>query len=93
MGTFHQDRGEYHGITIVVDTNGPQVYIGRCHEEDDRALLLLDVAVHSEGHDGQTKEQFVQQAARRGIWKQVDRLSVPKSEIVSIRRLGDIPKE
>jgi hypothetical protein len=92
MGTFHDDRGEYHGITIVVDTKGPHIYIGRCHDEDERALLLLDVAAHQEGQDGESKEAFVQRTARQGIWKRHERLSVPKSEIASIRRLGDIPK-
>jgi hypothetical protein len=92
MGTFHQDRGEYHGITIVVDTKGPRVYVGRCHDEDGQALLLADVDVHEEGQGGESKEQFIQRTARLGVWKKYDRLSVPKSEIASIRRLGDIPK-
>ena len=39
MGTFHDDMGELHGITVVVDTNGSMVYIGRCHEMDDERIL------------------------------------------------------
>ena len=40
MGTFHQDRGELHGITVVVDTRGPRVYVGRCETEDAQEIVL-----------------------------------------------------
>ena len=30
MGTFHDGLGELHGLTVVVDTRGPQIAIGRC---------------------------------------------------------------
>ena len=43
MGTFHDDKGELHGITIVVETSGPRTYIGRCFEESERGVVLLDV--------------------------------------------------
>ena len=33
MGTFHHDKHELHGITVVVDTEGPKVFVGRCDEE------------------------------------------------------------
>ena len=42
MGTFHDDRGPLHGITVVVDTKGPQVYVGRCDTYDARWLVLND---------------------------------------------------
>ena len=32
MGTFYQDKGELHGITVVVETVGDEVYIGHCDE-------------------------------------------------------------
>ena len=30
MGTFHQGKGDLHGITVVVDTTGRCVFVGRC---------------------------------------------------------------
>ena len=32
MGTFHNDKSELHGITVVVDTKGPKVFVGRCDD-------------------------------------------------------------
>ena len=90
MGTFHQDKSELHGITVVVDTNSDAVYVGRCDDMDDHQMILLDADVHrSEGSD-QSKEDWVQRAAEYGIWKKFDRLVIPRSDVVSVRRLGDL---
>ena len=91
MGTFHHDKCELHGITVVVDTKGPQVYVGRCDDMDDDAVILLDVDVHEDGQGGRSKEEYVRQAARFGVWKKHARLVIPRSEVASVRRLGDVP--
>ncbi len=91
MGTFHQGKGELHGITVVVDTVGPTVYIGRCHEMDDERILLLDVDEHQDGRDGQSKEAFVRKAARVGVWKKHAHISVPRAQVASVKRLGEVP--
>ena len=41
MGTFHDDKGELHGITVVVETNGRRIYIGRCDEEKPEGAQRL----------------------------------------------------
>lgn len=91
MGTFHQDKGELHGITVVVDTTGDEVWIGRCDQVMPQGVLLLDADVHRAGDGGRTKEEYVRRAAQLGVWKKVDRHLVPTSDVASIRRLGDVP--
>ncbi len=93
MGTFHNDKGELHGITVVVDTNGPEVFVGRCDTMDAAQIVLLDVDQHQDGHDGRSKHDFVQQVARFGHWKKQDRVVIPTERIASVRRLGEIPVE
>ena len=56
MAIFHDDMGELHGITVVVDTNGSMVYIRRCHEMDDARIVLLDLDEHEDGQDGYSKQ-------------------------------------
>jgi hypothetical protein len=90
MGTFHRGKSVLHGITVVVDTTGPEILVGRCDDEDDRGIVLDDVDVHREGEGGRSKEEFVQRAARLGVWKKHDRLFVPRERVVSVRRLGDV---
>lgn len=89
MGTFHSDKGPLHGITVVVDTTGPRVYIGRCWEMTDEEVVLVDADEHEAGRDGRSKEQFVRQAARVGVWKKHDRLAVPRAEVASVTPLGE----
>ena len=89
MGTFHDDLGELHGITVVVDTPGPKVYIGRCHEMTPDGILLLDVDAHEDGADGRSKADYISRAAKVGVWSKHKRLVVPEAEIASVRRLGE----
>ena len=93
MGTFHNDKGPLHGITVVVDTRGPQVYVGRCDTQDAERIILLDADVHEEGLGGPSKGEYVLQVARVGHWKKHDRVSIPTQDILSVRRLGDIQAE
>jgi hypothetical protein len=89
MGTFHQGKSELHGITVVVDTTGPEIFVGRCDDMDDRGILLNDVDVHRDGEGGRSKEEYVRRAAQLGVWKKYDRLAIPSDKIVSVRRLGE----
>ena len=86
----HHSRHELHGITVVVDTDGPEVFIGRCDDMDDAHVFLLDVDVHRDGEDGKSKDDYVKKAAMFGQWKKHDRLTVDRSRVVSVRRLGDL---
>jgi hypothetical protein len=90
MGTFHQGLSELHGITVIVDTDGPEVFVGRCHDVGDRGVILHDVDVHRDGENGRSKEDYVKRAAQLGVWKKYDHLIVPNDRVVSIRRLGEV---
>lgn len=90
MGTFHQGKSELHGITVVVDTDGPEIFVGRCDDVDDRGVFLHDVDIHLDGENGRSKEDYVKRAAQLGVWKKYDHLLIPKERVVSIRRLGEI---
>lgn len=90
MGTFHQGKSELHGITVVVDTEGPEVFVGRCDDEDDNSVILLDADVHRDGDDGRSKAQYLERAAQFGVWKKHDRLVIPRAQVTSIQPLADV---
>jgi hypothetical protein len=90
VGTFHQDKHALHGITVVVDTTGPRVFIGRCDDMDDRGVILLDADEHQDGAGGRSKQDYIAQAAQYGVWKKHDRIVVPRAEVASVTRLGDV---
>ena len=93
MGTFHHDTHPLHGITCVVDTQSPRVYVGRVDSADARGIHLLDVDVFDEKPGGETKAQFVARTARVGPWKRHDRVTVPVAEVASVTRLSDVPTD
>ncbi len=90
MGTFHNDKGELHGITVVVDTTGSRVVIGRCEEVTPVAVILNDAESHETGAGGKSKDDFIRRAAQVGVWPKLKRVVVPIGEVASIRRLGEI---
>ncbi|MEZ4649887.1 MAG: hypothetical protein R3E97_14080 [Candidatus Eisenbacteria bacterium] len=81
-----------HGLTVVVDTAGPRIYIGRYDVEDDRGVLLRDVDVRDlDAVDG--KAAYLARTAKFGVFKNTDQVRVPHDEITSIRRLSEIQPE
>ncbi len=90
MGTFHADKGELHGITVVVETHGPEVYVGRCDEERSDGIVLLDADRHVDGEGGRSNAEYLVRAAKFGVFPNHRMLLVPRAEIASVRRLGDL---
>jgi hypothetical protein len=90
MGTFHQGKSELHGITVVVDTDGPEIFVGRCDDMDDEKVILLDVDVHRDGDQGRSKEAYVERAALYGVFKKHDHLVLDRQRVTSVRRLADL---
>lgn len=90
MGTFHQHKGELHGITVVVETTGDAVWVGRCDEVTPEGVVLLDADVHREGEDGRSNADYLKRAAQFGVWKKHDHHVVPTAEVKAVRRLGEV---
>ncbi len=90
MGTFHDDKGELHGMTVVVRTHGPRVYVGRCDTRTDEGIVLMDVDQHDDGQDGKTTADYLDFAVKYGVFKKHDMLRVPAGEIADVSRLGEL---
>jgi hypothetical protein len=90
MPGSHTDRGELHGITVVLDTIGDEVFIGRYFEERDAGVVLLDVDFHHDGAEGRSKADYVRSAAQYGQWKKLDSKTIPREQVRSIKPLADI---
>ena len=93
MGTFHDDKGELHGITVVVQMKGPRVYVGRCDQQTADGIHLMDVDHHDDGDDGRTTEQYLERAHKFGVFAKESNLFVPTGEIEAVYRLGELRPE
>ncbi len=92
MGTFHDGKGDLHGITVVAEA-GATVYVGRCDTITEQGVVLLDCDRHDEGQDGKSNADWLQRAARFGVWKQHDRLVLPRAEVTAVTPLGDFVRK
>ncbi|MEO1085445.1 MAG: hypothetical protein AAFY88_14495 [Acidobacteriota bacterium] len=89
MGTFHSNKSELHGITVVVETKGSELYVGRCDDMDDERVFMIDVDVHS-GDDEKERAEYLKKAADWGVFPKHKRLTIDRGEVTSIRRLGEL---
>jgi hypothetical protein len=88
MGTFHQDTHELHGITVVVETDGPELWIGRCDTVTDEGVVLRDADVHREGESERPRSEWLDRARRFGVWPKHRRIVVPAARVRSVDRLA-----
>lgn len=89
MGTFHQDKSPLHGITLVVETTAGDALIGRCEDEDERQVVLLDADVHRHD-DSMSRSDYLERADRFGVWPRHPRVSVPRADVERMFPLSDL---
>jgi len=93
MGTFHDNLGELHGITVAVDTTDDRIMVGRCHEATDEYVHLLDVDTHRDGANDLSKDQWLRRAARWGVFPREKVVKLPRDQVASITPLGQVAAE
>jgi len=93
VGTFHDDKGELHGITVVVQMRGPRVYVGRCDQQTADGIHLMDVDHHDDGQDGRSTAEYLLRAHKFGVFAKEPKLFVANDEIEAVYRLGALQAE
>jgi hypothetical protein len=89
---FHPGHSDLHGVTVVLETTGDALYIGRYHEETPGGVLLHDVAEHRPVDGGPSREEFFRKTLKFGVRAQHRHLVVPGGEVQRITRLVDWPQ-
>ncbi|MEM8933755.1 MAG: hypothetical protein AAGE94_21370 [Acidobacteriota bacterium] len=89
MGTFHQNKHELHGITVVVDTDGDELFVGRLDDMDDARVILLDVDIHRTG-DEPPRDEYLKRAAQWGVFAKHRQLVLDRAKVTEVKRLGDL---
>lgn len=86
--TFHHDRSPLHGITVVVETAGGELWVGRCDDEDEERVILLDADVHRDGEGDVSRDDWLAKVDRFGVWPNHRRVVLPRRAVASLTRLG-----
>jgi hypothetical protein len=83
---FHPGHSELHGITVVLESIGEVLYIGRYHEETPQGVLLHDVAEHREPA---SRAEFVRKTLKFGVRAQHPHVVIPSADVRRVVRLVD----
>lgn len=86
-----QDLACWLGETIVVDTAGPMLYLGRLAGVTPNGLWLEDADVHSRADGHASHELYILEAKRLGVRVNRARVFVLRDVITSISALSEIP--
>jgi hypothetical protein len=89
LGTFHSDKGELHGISVIVTTHGSETWVGRCDTALGDHVVLLGADRHDAGEDQTPAEVWTRRAVEVGFFPRHDRIVLPKSQVKDVRPLGD----
>lgn len=83
----HEHKNELHGITVVVETDGPELWVGRCDDVVAEGVILRDADVHRRGEPGPEREGWLDRARDVGVWPRHPRVVVPAERVTAVRRL------
>jgi hypothetical protein len=81
---FHPGHSELHGITVVLETTGDAIYVGRYHEETPQGVLLHDVA---EQRDPAARAEFLRRTLKFGVRADHPHVLIPTAEVRRVGRL------
>lgn len=90
MGTFHQGKSDLHGMTVVVETAGPELYVGRCDDMDEERIVLMDADLFRDGESEESRREYLERASRFGVWKKFERLAIPRRRAIAVRLLNEV---
>jgi hypothetical protein len=79
--------------TVVLDTAGPFVYLGRLISYDNDGFWLADADVHNCDDGHAPREQYITEAARDGIRVNRERVFVLHSAVISVSALKEVMKD
>lgn len=82
------------GRRVVLDTDGPTVYIGELRAHSERGYWLADADVHDRNEGHSTKEEYINEAyvLERAGSRRMNRrrVFVERSAVISLSALDDV---
>lgn len=88
-GGRHADRGELHGVTVILSGASGKTYLGRWHEEGERGVIMKNVAIHDPSAPGaKPLQDWLANQRKFGIDVQETVYVVPGGEAGAVTPFG-----
>jgi hypothetical protein len=87
---FHPGHHALHGVTVLLETTGGLIYIGRFDSEDEGGAHLLDVAVHDSHGSDLPKEDFIRRTLKFGVRVDQKHALIRRADIARIGPLSEV---
>ena len=78
------------GQTVILDTQGPLLYIGTLEHASAGFLVLIDADVHHAGDSRSTREFYLAQAHDVGVHVNRARVLIARPQIASVSLLSAV---
>jgi hypothetical protein len=86
----HEAKHALHGITVVVETDGDEIWIGRCDDVVAAGVVLKDADVHRATDGERPRADWLERAKLYGVHPRHRLATVPSARVVSVRRLVEL---
>jgi hypothetical protein len=80
----------YVGMTIILDTQGPLIYIGTLRRVTPVSLVLADADVHDSNDSRATKDLYLVETRDLGVRVNRSHVVVMRGQISSVSLLKDV---
>ena len=87
MGLFHDTSDPLHGVTVVVETNDEDVWVGRCNRVEEDRVLLFESDRFDSAESPTSKSDWLKRTAMVGFHPRYPKLELPREQVRSIRPL------
>lgn len=89
MGTFHQNKHELHGLTVLIETAAGEIWVGRCDDIVGGEVLLRDADVLPGDAEAPARDEWLSRARRFGVWPKHRRIALDEGSVRSLRLLSE----
>lgn len=74
---------------MVLETTGPQLYVGRFDSQDELGVNLIGVSIFDPALPGPSREEFLARTRKFGVKVDRPHLRVPLQTVAQISPLGE----
>ena len=87
---FHPGHHELHGITVVLEATGGEVYVGRFDSQDQHGVQMIGVSIYDPTTATHSKAEFLARTNKFGVRIDRPHMLIPNKVVAEITPLSSL---